>query len=432
MRILARLLIASAVGLSVVPAAAPSLAAYQTSGRIVDWVGSSLTDSTSNWVDAVSSKELAQTNTTYSSSNGGYVTLNGTSSFVKATADLPSFTTTTMSVFLWIKPTTNGGVLASLGRDRNPDDADSEFVFSINSSGNLFYWDFNGTSGASATSSGTVTLNQWNYVGFTKTLSGSNSSITMYINGLSSGTPGTGGSRSISLNSFTIGRDPRDLNLYFSGGLQRATVWNSALSASQVQENYQTTNGFYLAPSISISNNNQSVNVQSAISSALVTNTGGAIGSFSVSPALPSGISIDANGTISGTPVVKQGATTYTISASNVAGTSSASFTLLVLVAMNTVEFANVSSPRFRKSATISVSLPASGKATFLANGKRIPGCIKVPTLNSNGITASCTWRASARGSVRISVIHYPSAVGYSQFTSHEVKVWIEQRTDIR
>lgn len=410
--------------------AIPASAAYQTVGRVVDWNGSSLTGSSSNWVDEVASKELVQTNTTYSSANGGYLTLSG-SSFIKASSDLPSFTTTTMSVFLWIKPTSNAGVLVSLGRDVDPNDADSEFIFSLNSAGKLVLWDFNGSQGVSGASTGSVTLNQWNYVGFTKVLSGSNSNIAMYINGNSSGTF-SGGSRAISLNSFTVGKDPRDNNAFYSGGIQRATVWNTALSSSEVSDNYATTNGFAIAPVISISNNNQSVNANASILTAVTTNTGGAVSTYSISPSLPSGLSLNSSGSISGAPVSKQSSTTYTITATNPAGNSTATFSLLVLVGATSAEFANISTANYRQVSSISAALPAVGKATFLQNGKRISGCIKVSTVSSNGITASCSWKPSIIGRLSLKVIFYPTSGSYNQFTSEEIKVWVFKRTGNR
>lgn len=53
--------------------------------------------------------------------------------------------------------------------------------------------------------------------------------------------------------------------------------------------------------------------------------TGGAIASFTVSPALPAGLSLNAaTGVISGTPTVRQSSATYTITGSNTAGSAQA------------------------------------------------------------------------------------------------------------
>ncbi len=56
----------------------------------------------------------------------------------------------------------------------------------------------------------------------------------------------------------------------------------------------------------------------------------GWVATYSVSPALPAGLSLSPNGVISGTPTVITSATTYTIQASNSAGSASATITLTV------------------------------------------------------------------------------------------------------
>lgn len=69
----------------------------------------------------------------------------------------------------------------------------------------------------------------------------------------------------------------------------------------------------------------------------------------------------------------------------------------------------------FRTNVTISAQLALSGsdgKVTFRANGKNIPGCVKVQT---SSLIATCAWKPSARGSVTLSTVSYPSD---SAFTS--------------
>lgn len=62
-----------------------------------------------------------------------------------------------------------------------------------------------------------------------------------------------------------------------------------------------------------------------------ITNSGGDVSSYSVTPALPAGLVFSqAAGTISGTPTAVQAATTHTITATNLGGTSTATFTLTV------------------------------------------------------------------------------------------------------
>ena len=62
-----------------------------------------------------------------------------------------------------------------------------------------------------------------------------------------------------------------------------------------------------------------------------VTSTGGAVVSYSVSPSLPAGLSLDTStGSISGTPTAVTSSATYTITATNTGGTDTATMTIVV------------------------------------------------------------------------------------------------------
>jgi uncharacterized repeat protein (TIGR02543 family) len=84
-------------------------------------------------------------------------------------------------------------------------------------------------------------------------------------------------------------------------------------------------------PSISLSNISGTVN--SAISSYSITNSGGPITSYSISPALTSNGTLSfstSTGLISGTPTATLASTNYTITATNSSGTSTATFSLAI------------------------------------------------------------------------------------------------------
>ena len=78
-------------------------------------------------------------------------------------------------------------------------------------------------------------------------------------------------------------------------------------------------------PVISYSPNTVAFSVGIAISPMNPTNTGGAAVSWSITPALPAGLSLSlSTGQISGTPTVASTATAYTVTASNAAGSGTA------------------------------------------------------------------------------------------------------------
>ena len=87
-----------------------------------------------------------------------------------------------------------------------------------------------------------------------------------------------------------------------------------------------------VAPSFIDYNPNSFTETVDAAMSNLVTPTysGGAITSWTVTPSLPIGLSLDSNGVISGTPTVVTPQTVYTITGSNTGGSDSTTVTIQV------------------------------------------------------------------------------------------------------
>jgi uncharacterized delta-60 repeat protein len=84
-------------------------------------------------------------------------------------------------------------------------------------------------------------------------------------------------------------------------------------------------------PAITYSSNSFIYLEGQPISTIMPADNGGAAISFTISPALPDGLSFDpVTGTISGTPTVASSTTTYTVTAANDSGTSTFTFTLTV------------------------------------------------------------------------------------------------------
>ena len=86
------------------------------------------------------------------------------------------------------------------------------------------------------------------------------------------------------------------------------------------------------APSIALSASTGTATVGTPVSSLYtIANSGGPARSYSIAPALPSGLSFSSStGLISGTPTATQSATSYTVTATNSGGTSTATFSLAI------------------------------------------------------------------------------------------------------
>ncbi len=101
-----------------------------------------------------------------------------------------------------------------------------------------------------------------------------------------------------------------------SGGMAMATV---AITVNEA------------VPIISISTDTLVATVDTAIQQITIVSSGGAVVSYSISPTLTSGLSFDtATGTISGTPTAVAPPRTYTITATNIRGSDSATIAITV------------------------------------------------------------------------------------------------------
>jgi hypothetical protein len=112
------------------------------------------------------------------------------------------------------------------------------------------------------------------------------------------------------------------------------TATNSAGSATAGLS--ITVNAAVVAPSgLTYSVNPAVYTAGSAISPSTPSSSGGAVVSYSVSPALPAGLSLNtATGVISGTPSVIAAAATYTVTATNSAGSTTVGLTITVKAAV--------------------------------------------------------------------------------------------------
>jgi hypothetical protein len=144
------------------------------------------------------------------------------------------------------------------------------------------------------------------------------------------------------------------------------------------------------APAFTLSSTTETKVVNNAISGYTISSTGGAIASYSISPAVPTGITFNTStGLMSGTPTSSQSATSYTITATNAGGSSNRSFTLTIT--------AIVTGP----AAKLAVSRSSVGTSAGVAFSTQPQ--VTVQDANGNTITSSTavvSATISARGSL--------------------------------
>lgn len=152
-------------------------------------------------------------------------------------------------------------------------------------------------------------------------------------------------------------------------------------------------------PTISYTPNSRNFTLDTQIS-VLTPTTSGTFPSWSVSPVLPRGLSINAqSGVISGTPVRSVSQADYTVTATNSAGSSTTILTLAVVESIPDISF-NISSFSFVKNSQISVITPVN-------LGSPATSWTITPTLSSGLSFSSLTGQISGTPSQSISTTTY-------------------------
>ena len=135
--------------------------------------------------------------------------------------------------------------------------------------------------------------------------------------------------------AYVIGSNPTTISNVVSGVVLPFTTYNITLSYQNVYANpaatVTNTNIQTLAPpNITLPQSNYTGAPNSSFTAIIPQNTGG-IATFTILPALPNGLSINSvTGEISGNPTGTIATTLFTITATNAAGTSAASFNLII------------------------------------------------------------------------------------------------------
>jgi DTW domain-containing protein YfiP len=92
-----------------------------------------------------------------------------------------------------------------------------------------------------------------------------------------------------------------------------------------------------------------------------------------------------------------------------------------------TIALAN--DPVYRTANTITATTSTASRVTFLANGKRIAGCISKSTVS---LVASCSWSPSLHGLITLSVLVVPVDTNYPTINSALAAKHVVKRTTRR
>lgn len=190
---------------------------------------------------------------TYSAFTSGSLFFDGVNDYLITTTDLSSkfagsspTKSEVTSIFMWVYPMDNGVILSEQGTSPTPNTAwyDSQIEMI---SGTLKFGMWNGAGISIITSSIATPLNNWYYIGMVY----NGSTLTAYVDGVSAGTttfnraaPYNNGSSlyyAIASNCPTTIGDSTYAKMYLS----RFEVYNSALTQTQIEYNYNMTKDIF-------------------------------------------------------------------------------------------------------------------------------------------------------------------------------------------
>jgi hypothetical protein len=228
-----------------------SVAAVVSSGLICHLKTAPPTGST--WTDDVGNSNATLANSpTYSSSDGGYISLNGSNQYVMTSTSLNAQISgtspnksTAQSIFIWCYPTEQGVIVSEIGQPTiNTAWHDSNIEMS---SGGLISFSVWHGSMVNRVTSTSRSFNAWYNLGWTY----SGTTLTAYINGTSVGTATL--TRQAPFNN--------GFNLHYALGATDATnmgegsycamrvgsfqVYNRALTAGEVATNFNSNRTIY-------------------------------------------------------------------------------------------------------------------------------------------------------------------------------------------
>ena len=181
---------------------------------------------------------------TFSAGNMGSIVFDGTNDYVDTvnTGTTFQFANVTFTVSLWIKTSATSGVIISKGATAST----AGWMFQFDSAGTVSGTTkgSDGTNTYNRTSIATVNNNTWRnivsvYTTNTTTLASNTTSI--YIDGVLSNGTGTLGGLVYATTTDTVQIGRRPSGAYWSGSVSNLLIYNRALTAAEILQNYNAT-----------------------------------------------------------------------------------------------------------------------------------------------------------------------------------------------
>jgi hypothetical protein len=242
-------------------------------------------------------------------------------------------------------------------------------------------------------------------------------------------------------------------NKYYIQTSTNGASWNTASTSTFVMQIQIITNDgnadstpptFPSADSFSVNENTTTVGTITTSESATITVFGGADSArFSVTRSSDSSTALaflsapnyEAPSDVGGNNV-------YDVVLKAVDGSSNVGYETLTVTVLNVVETSSFNSlslasntvtASYRTPVSINASVSVSARVTFMAQGKRIPGCIsKLASGSGSTFLVSCAWKPPQKGSVSLTATAVPVGAGISGATSEPLRIQVLPRVGSR
>jgi hypothetical protein len=284
----------------------------------------------------------------------------------------------------------------------------------------------------------------------------SNKAITPYLNGVQDGTKTTFPDSLWTTNiNLQIGAalnrsNPAD---FFSGKIFSVKIYNRALSASEVLQNYNalapdttaptftSASSFSTAENIAISANAATIKVSESATVAIASGADASLFNVLTSDSITAFIrfkappDFEAPSDVGANNVYEL--TLNAVDAASNAGTQSITITVTDVVdtsSFNSLALAgSATTATYRTVVVVTASITVASRVTFRVNGKALPGCKNKAAAGSGStFSVTCNWRPSNRGVVALTATATPTGAGISSATATPVRVMVGNRSGNR
>jgi hypothetical protein len=171
---------------------------------------------------------------TFNTGSLGSIVFDGTNDLIIKDTTFSGLPSSQLSVFTWIKFNNVNAYYELIAQGRTPTNFQGEWVLGLVNTAKILFFDYNNGYGfGETTSNATILANQWYHVGFVK----NQTSGRFYIQGSLDRTI-TGIDVTYTNTGYVIGGGYRDSSYYLSGNIASVQIYNRALSAQEVLQNY--------------------------------------------------------------------------------------------------------------------------------------------------------------------------------------------------